>query len=84
VIFDIEELKRLLFAETYKHGKDFRKRVLETAMEEINKLSDILVTYELIKEGRKFSEVQFNICQKDIGERLSAWSSIEDIIDIDK
>ncbi|MCL1882954.1 MAG: replication initiation protein [Defluviitaleaceae bacterium] len=81
VIFDIEELKRLLFAETYKHGKDFRKRVLDTAVREINKLADIWVTFELVKEGRKFSEVRFDITQKDVGERLSSWTRISEVID---
>jgi len=81
MIFDIDELKRLLFAETYKHGKDFRKRVLDTAVKEINKLADIWVTFELAKEGRKFTEVRFDIHQKDIGERLSTWSNIINDID---
>lgn len=81
VIFDIEELKRLLFAETYKDGKDFRKRVIDIAVREINKLADIGITHEFIKEGRKFAEVRFDIRQKDIGQRMGAWSSIEDVID---
>jgi len=77
VTFDVDELKKLLFAETYKLGKDFRKRVLDTAVTEINKLTDILVTYELIKVGRKFAEVKFQITQKNTGERLNAWVTID-------
>jgi plasmid replication initiation protein len=81
VIFDIEELKRLLFAENYKNGKDFRKRVLDTAAREINKLADIWVTYELIKEGRKFVEIRFDIHQKDVRDRISSWTQINAIVD---
>lgn len=80
-IFDIEELKRLLFAETYTRGNNFKQRVLDIATSEINKLGDISVTYELIKEGRKFSKVRFDIQQKDIGERLGAWSNIGGVLD---
>jgi plasmid replication initiation protein len=75
--FGIDELKRLLFAENYKHGKDFRKRVLETATREINRLTDIWVTYELETVGRKFTEVKFQIAPKDQGERLNTWVTID-------
>ena len=80
-VFDMDELKRLLFAENYKLGKDFRKRVLEVATREINKLTDILVTYELIKVGRKFAEVEFCITQKNTGERLNTWADISAVLD---
>jgi plasmid replication initiation protein len=81
VIFSIEELKRLLFAETYTKVSHFKDRVLKTATAEINRLADIWVTYEIIKEGRKFSEIRFNVHQKDIDDRLDAWSSICKTID---
>jgi len=81
VTFDVEKLKKLLFAETYDRFNNFKQRILDTAVKEINKLTDIWVTYELIKEGRKFNEVRFDIHQKDIGERLDAWSSINEVID---
>jgi plasmid replication initiation protein len=80
VIFDITELKRLLFAETYNRGNDFKQRVLETAANEINKLTDIWVTYELVKIGRKFAEVEFRISQKDVGSRMVAHGSISNVI----
>jgi plasmid replication initiation protein len=81
VIFGIEELKRLLFAETYTRGNNFKQRVLDIATKEINKLGDISVTYELIKDGRKFAEVRFDIRPKDIGERMGAWSNISGVLD---
>ena len=81
VTFDIDDLKRTLFAEVYTRGNDIKIRVLEPAINEINKLTDILVTYELFKDGKRFSEVGFRITQKNIGERLSAWSEINTIFD---
>jgi len=77
VIFDLDELKKLLFAENYKLGNDFKKRVIEPATNEICKLADIWVTYDLIKNGRKFSEVRFDIHAKDMSGRLDAWTSIQ-------
>ena len=81
VAFDIDKLKIILFAEKYNRGGDFKDRVLEVATNEINRLTDILVTYELIKVGRRFAEVEFRITQKNISERLNAWSSISEVID---
>lgn len=76
-IFDLDELKKLLFAENYKLGNDFKKRVIEPATNEICKLADIWVTYNLVKDGRKFSEVRFDIHAKDMSDRLDAWASIQ-------
>lgn len=81
VKFDIEDLKRILFAEKYERFPDFKRRVLDTAVNEVNKLGDIWVTYELVKEGRKFSEVRFDIVKKDVCERLSSWARISEVID---
>jgi plasmid replication initiation protein len=78
VVFDIENLKRLLIAENYTRGNHFKARVLDIATKEINKLTDIRVTYELIKIGRKFAEVEFSIEQKtDMGERMTVLANIE-------
>jgi len=78
---DIEKLKQLLFAETYTRNPNFKQKVLDVAVKEINRLSDIWVTYELIKEGRKVSDVEFRIHQKDIGDRLDSLVSIEKSMD---
>lgn len=77
VVFEVDELKRLLFAEIYSRGNDFKKRVLETATNEINKLTDISVTCELVKIGNRFAEVEFRISQKDVGGRLLAHANID-------
>jgi len=83
VKFNIDELKKLLFAESkaYSRGNNFKQKVLDTATNEINKLSDIIVTYDFIKIGRKFTEVEFMITHKNTGERLDAWSSISEVFD---
>lgn len=81
VTFDLDDLRRLLFAERWVRGNDLKRKVLDIATKEINKLTDIWVTYELIKEGRKFTSVRFDIHQKDINDRLSAYQDIRATVD---
>lgn len=60
----IDELKKILQIENkYKQISDFRKRVLEVAKKQINKNTDLEVDYELIKEGKKFTKVRFDVKQ---------------------
>jgi len=80
VIFDIDELRSMLFAEKWVRGNDMKRKVLDIAVKEINSLGDITVTYELFKEGRRFTQVRFDIKQKDISARLGAWSNIGEVI----
>jgi plasmid replication initiation protein len=80
-IFDIEELKLRLSAEHYKRFPDFKRKVLDRALEEINTLSDLDVTYTIIKESRRFAKIEFTMMViKDINKRLKTWSNIEKII----
>jgi len=66
-VFDIDELKRLLMVEhvkSYKNFKDFRKYVLETALKEINGLTDISLDYSTVTKGRKVVKLEFSIKPK--------------------
>ena len=72
-IFAIEELKHLLMVDdikSYERFPDFRRRVLDIACDEINALTDIVVKYELIKNGRKFEKIKFFIREKSSQELL--------------
>ncbi|MCL2289273.1 MAG: replication initiation protein, partial [Bacteroidetes bacterium] len=69
ITFDVDELKRLLMvdgAKGYKNFKDFRKRILEPAMSEINKYTDLSISYEQITKGRKVVKIKFLIAKKDM------------------
>jgi plasmid replication initiation protein len=80
-IFDISALKRLISADNYERFPDFKRKVLEISIREINELSDINVTYEIIKEGRKYTKIEFSMSvKKDMGERFKTWVKIEKII----
>lgn len=62
--FQIDELKQNLGCEHYKDFKDFRKRVLEPSVEEINRYTDINVKPITYREGRKVVRVEFLMAKK--------------------
>ncbi len=62
----IKELKFMFMIESeYNLYADFKKRVIEYAKKEINAKTDINVTYEELKEGRKVIALNFLIEKKD-------------------
>lgn len=71
-IFDLEDLKKKLMAETYDRYFDFRRKVLDVAMEEINRYTDLEVSYEPLKHGRKVVEIMFFIKKRDSYEKWEA------------
>lgn len=75
--FELEELRRMLGAETYKTYQSFKTRVLEPAIEEINGYSDKNVVYEPIKNGRTVSKIRLTITSKDSLDVLKLQSEIE-------
>jgi len=63
--FTLDELKELLLIETkYKLFKDFKKYVLNKILSEINDYTDLDITYETIKTGRKVTGILFKINKK--------------------
>lgn len=63
--FDIDELKELLMAQRYVNFKDFRRKVIEIAVREINEYTDIEVAWDPIMKGRKVEAIHFEIDQRD-------------------
>ncbi len=79
--FDLDELKHLLMVEdvkSYDNFKDFRKKVLEKAQEEINELTDINIYFEPITKGRKVVKVKVRIEGKTAIEELISKSTAND------
>ena len=54
----------------YKTFRDFKKRVLDRAVLEVNTYSDINVEYELRVEKRKVTSIRFLITQKEKKKKL--------------
>ena len=45
----------------YKNFADFKKRVIDPSVEEVNQKTDMMIEYELFKEGRRFSHIEFKM-----------------------
>ncbi len=62
---EIEWLKeRLHITEIYSAFADLKKRVIEPALSEINKHSDLDVSYKLVKRARKVIAIEFTYARK--------------------
>lgn len=89
--FDLDELKRVLDAQSYDRWPDFRRRVLEPAVEEINSFTDLNVAFDTEKEGRKIARVTFFMAGKskddltrtniEIYRHLDGQLSLDDFLD---
>ena len=64
--YTIEEIRSLLGigVNEYKVLADFKKRVLDLAVKEINDKTDTTIKYEQFKEGRTISHILFKIGKK--------------------
>lgn len=69
VSFEIEKLRLLLnlkdpngkSPEQYPQWVDFKNRILDTSVRQINESTDLKITYELEKKGRSFHRINFTI-----------------------
>lgn len=82
--YKLDELRRLLDAETYTTYQTFKTRVLIPAVNEINNYSDKNLSYEPLKRGRSVYSIRFTIGTKDALERLKLQSDIEKEFGIDQ
>ena len=72
----IDELKtKLDIRNKYKNLYDFKRRVLNKAKEEIDKLSDLNVSYQVIKIGRIPINIKFIVCTKKTREQKEGYPS---------
>lgn len=75
--FSVGQLKRLLDAEEYGEYRDFKRRVLNTAVNEVNRYSDRDVQYTELKQGRKVMGLELAIMVKSFDERLELRGEID-------
>lgn len=66
-MFELEKFRDQLGVEVseYKAMCDFKKRVLQVAINEINEKSDIKVSYEQVKKGRSIAGFKFKVVAKE-------------------
>lgn len=68
--FEVAKFREMLgVTNEYKQMSDFKINVLEKAVDEINKHSDITLKYDQFKKGRIITDFQFNITQKQKVEK---------------
>lgn len=65
----IEDLKTMLDAGNYEY-KHIRQKILDVATKEINALTDIMVEYTPIKDGRKVIAIRFDVRCKTMEESI--------------
>lgn len=71
-IYSLEELRKLMGAEeTNKDWKNFRVRVLEPAINEINTYSNKFIEYEAITKGKAVVKILLRVTSKDICDALN-------------
>lgn len=72
---DLDELKSILMATTYKDFKGFRRRVIEPSIKEISSFTDLEITYKPVKDGRKVTSIEFVIRRKDYNNAYIAYKN---------
>ncbi len=81
--FKVDELKRMFMVEnikSYENFKDFRKKVIEISVKEINLYTDIEVSWQPITKGKKVVQVEFFIKQRDMWDKIKAtYRAVEQI-----
>lgn len=82
--YELEELKILLNASNYVRYPDFRRKVLEPATYEIELVTDITISFSLIKSGRKITGVRFDFQHKSDSKRLEAEAIAKKVLDSPK
>lgn len=70
--FDMELFKKLMGVPAGKYDifRDFKRRVLDKAVDEVNTYSDLIVASEFVREGRKVVKVRFKLKERAKKTRL--------------
>ena len=70
--FDIALFKKLMGVPDCKYDifRDFKRRVLDKSVDEVNTYSDLTIVPELIREGRKVVKIRFHLKERAKKERL--------------
>ena len=64
--FDIELFKKLMGVPASKYDvfRDFKRRVLDKAIDEVNTYSDLIIASEFVREGRRVMKVRFKLKER--------------------
>ncbi len=72
--FEIDLFKKLMGVPTGKYDifRDFKRRVLDKAVDEVNTYSDLTIVAEFIREGRKVVKIRFKLKERAKKTRLGS------------
>lgn len=80
--FGIDELRKIFMCEKkYDRVNNFKQRIIEPSIEEINNKTDLNVTYEYFTEGKKIVGIEFYISYKSVEDRLDVDRKIRNELD---
>lgn len=89
--FDIDTLKELLDCVSYTDFYNFKKRVIETALKDINTYSELKVSVRYVKDKKAVKYIYFNVIDlekattlEDKEEGAKRYSNVEKEIDPDQ
>ena len=80
-IINLDNLKIKLQTAEYTVYNNFKVRVLDKAIEEINQYTDLIVSYTPIRESRKIVALEFTLDKKDTFESFYAFKNAERELD---
>lgn len=80
-MFELEKFRDQLGVDVheYKRMGNFKLRVLDLAVKEINEKSDIKVSYEQVKKGRVIIGFKFKVLTKNLPKNIGQDSNIRDV-----
>lgn len=77
--YSVDELKKLLGAETHKTYSHFKQKALDPAVAEINGISDKTISYEVAeKTGKKITHLTLHIAKYDIVKNTINYKRIQE------
>lgn len=83
-VFELDDLKKKLMVEdisSYNRFPDFRRKVLDVAINEINNLTALNVSYEPVSKGRKVIKIEFHMNMKKASEYTIAMATAENMLE---
>lgn len=82
--YTLDELRKLLDAETYTTYQTFKSRVLLPAITEINNFSDKTLSFEPIKRGRGVAIILLTVSSKAASDKLKIEADIENKFELNQ
>ncbi len=80
--FDVSLFRKLMGVPEGQYAifRDFKRRVIDKAVEEVNTHSDIIIEPDYQKEGRKVSAVKFTLKEREKKTKLGASDTKQDTV----